>query len=204
MAARGPSRVARPKRLGSVLAATTLLVSLSAAGCAGMSDGAEPELLSDDAVETLQPSDDPLRQADASLADDDTDALGEPEPLITASPDEHSGVGELVDGFPTDLLPLPDDAEVLVTSAVPVGGADVKEVSLNVRTAAGAQEILELYRAALVGAGFTEVPPTTTQTTLAAEAVFTRSGGDELISVGVLDVDGARTLTVGGRVRTAP
>ncbi|MCU1430937.1 MAG: hypothetical protein JWP95_42 [Actinotalea sp.] len=116
--------------------------------------------------------------------------------------DEHSEVGELVPGFPAELLPLPDDATILVTSAVPVGDADVQEVSLNLRTSMTADALLEMYRVTLVGAGFTEVPPATTEPGLAAQSMFTRSGGDELVSIGVLDVDGARTVTVGGRVHT--
>lgn len=206
MVAGGRGRVTHRDRLRATLGATTLLIALSAAGCAGSVDEPEPELLAEDLAVTEAPSSQPV--ADGEVSDTDTDAsadeaqLAAPEPLVTTTPDEHSGVGELVEGFPEDLLPLPPDAVVLVTSAVPVGDGDVQEVSLNVRTSAGAAEILELYRTALVGAGFTEVPPATTQTTLAAESVFTRSGGDELVSVGVLDVDGARTLTVGGRIRT--
>jgi hypothetical protein len=122
--------------------------------------------------------------------------------LSGAAPDEHSEVGDLVDGFPIDLLPVPSDSVILVTSAVPVGDADVQEVSLNLRTSAEAADLLALYREALTTAGFTEVPPPAGQTDLAAESTFTRSGGDELITIGVLDVAGARTVSVGGRVHT--
>lgn len=126
-----------------------------------------------------------------------------PEPLVTAAPDEHSEVGALVAGFPADLLPVPPDAVVLVTSAVPVGDAEVQEVSLNLRTALAVQDVVELYRGALTAAGFTEVPPAALATTdLAAEVTFVRSGGDELVSIGVVDDGTARTVTVGGRVRT--
>lgn len=125
-----------------------------------------------------------------------------PEPLVTATPDEHSEVGDLVAGFPDDLLPVPPDAVVLVTSAVPVGDAEVQEVSLNLTTASAVEDVVELYRTALVGAGFTEVPPAAPATDLAAEVTFVRSGGDELVSIGVLDDGTARTVTVGGRVRT--
>ncbi|MBX9247052.1 hypothetical protein ICW40_19870 [Actinotalea ferrariae] len=125
------------------------------------------------------------------------------EPLVTATPDVHSQVGDLVAGFPEDLLPLPPDAVVLVTSAVPVGDAEVQEVSLNLRTATSVQDVVALYRTALTTAGFTEVPPAGPATDLAAEVTFVRSGGDELVSIGVLDDGTARTVTVGGRVRTA-
>jgi len=124
-----------------------------------------------------------------------------PEPLLTARADEQSLVGDLVADFPIDLLPVPNDSLILVTSAVPVGDANVQQVSLNLRTSARASDLLELYRTALTAAGFTEVP-NTSESDLAVEATFVRSGGDELISIGVLDVDGARTVTIGGRVHT--
>lgn len=121
--------------------------------------------------------------------------------MLTARADEQSLVGDLVADFPIDLLPVPNDSLILVTSAVPVGDANVQQVSLNLRTSARASDLLELYRTALTAAGFTEVP-NTSESDLAVEATFVRSGGDELISIGVLDVDGARTVTIGGRVHT--
>lgn len=138
--------------------------------------------------------------ADRSAPQDEAPAS--PEPLVTSEPDEFSEVGELVDGFPIDLLPVPGDAVILVTSAVPVGDADVQEVSLNLRTSATADELLELYRAALTAAGFTEVTAETSNSDLALDVTFVRSSGDEVVSIGVLDIDGARTVTIGGRVRT--
>lgn len=125
-----------------------------------------------------------------------------PEPLVTAEPDQYSEVGDLVDGFPIELLPVPGDAVILVTSAVPVGDADVQEVSLNLRTSATAEDLLTLYRTALTEAGFTEIAAQAPDTDLAVDVTFVRSGGDELVSIGVLDTDGARTVTIGGRIRT--
>lgn len=151
----------------------------------------------DDAGQVAETADEAPAQ---SLAAEPTPTT-EPEPLVTALPDEYSLVGDLVDGFPIDLLPVPSDSVILVTSAVPVGDSKVQQVSLNLRTSTTAAELLELYRTALTEAGFTEVPDTSASD-LAVEATFVRSGGDELISIGVLDVDGARTVTVGGRVYT--
>ncbi|WP_225754592.1 hypothetical protein [Actinotalea sp. Marseille-Q4924] len=112
-----------------------------------------------------------------------------------------SRVGELVEDFPVDLLPVPDDAVLLVTSAVPVGGSAAREVSLNLRTQMSVGAVVRLYRGALTDAGFVEVTPPTDASGPTADATFTRSGGDEVVTIGVLDVDGARTLTLGGRVR---
>lgn len=138
--------------------------------------------------------------ADGSAAATDPTPRAEPAPLVTAEPDEYSEVGDLVEDFPIDLLPVPGDAVILVTSAVPVGDADVQEVSLNLRTNATPEELLELYRTALTAAGFTEVTAETSDSDLAVDVTFVRSGGDELVSIGVLDVDGARTVTIGGRI----
>ena len=66
-----------------------------------------------------------------------------------------------------------------------------------------AARIRKDYDEALTGAGFSEVTAETSDSDLAAEVTFVRSGGDEVVSIGVLDVDGARTVTIGGRVRTA-
>lgn len=131
-------------------------------------------------------------------------AAAEPEELLTAAPDEYSRVGDLVPGFPIDLLPVPADAVLLVTASVPVGESTVREVSLNLRTSGTVVEILELYRRTLTEAGFTEVPPSSAQSDLAAETTFVRSNGSELVSIGVLDVDGRRTVAIGGRVETQP
>ena len=199
MARVGIPPTARPSHGGAraALGALTLALVLGAAGCAGS--------VTDDAAPVVEGQSVPVptESADTDAGSDATTSLkAEPEPLVAATPDEHSEVGELVEGFPIDLLPVPADAAILVTSAVPVGEADVQEVSLNLRTTATAAELLSLYREALTSAGFTEVTPQQVSTDLAVETTFTRSGGDELVSIGVLDDDGARTVTIGGRVRT--
>lgn len=127
-------------------------------------------------------------------------ASDELEPLVTTPPDDHSEVGALAAGFPAELLPLPDDTVLLVTSAVPVGGSEVQEVSLNLRTGLATDAVLDLYRSALTAAGFSEVPADASG--LSASASFVRSGADELVTVGVLDDGDARTVTIGGRLRT--
>lgn len=195
-AARAPHRARRGATVPAVRAAVAALLVTVCAACSGGGDAGG-----------TAPVDEALAEDTAALA-----APGEvtvtptpdaPEPLVTAEPDEYSEVGDLVEGFPIDLLPVPGDAVILVTSAVPVGDADVQEVSLNLRTAATAAELLELYRGALTAAGFSEVTGETSDSDLAAQVTFVRSGGDEVVSIGILDVDGARTVTIGGRVRTA-
>jgi hypothetical protein len=116
--------------------------------------------------------------------------------------DNGSAVGRLVPGFPTDLLPVPADAVILVTSAEPVGTTDVQEVSLNLHTQLSTAAVLDLYRTSLTKAGFTEIADP--GTALTAQASFSRSSGDELVSVGILDDGMKRTVTIGGRVRVTP
>jgi len=121
--------------------------------------------------------------------------------LLKATPDPHSTVGGLAAGFPTKLLPVPDGVEVLVSSVVPVSDSTAYEVSLNVRTVLTAAEIVDIYRKSLIGAGFIEANQSAADPALAAQSTFTRSGGDELLVIGVLDRDGVRTVTIGGRLR---
>ena len=174
-------------------------LALAATGCTGAAD--ESSSGSAPTTQRTSPGESAPVSAPAAAARPTPSA----EPLLTSTPDEQSEVGELVKGFPDDLLPVPRDAVILVTSAIPVGDADVQEVSLNLKTSLTAQDLLAMYRTALVEAGFTEAEPSANpQTGLAVESVFTRSGGDELVSIGVLDADGARTVTIGGRIHTTP
>lgn len=195
-------RAPRSARRGAVVtaarSAVAALVVLGCAACAGGGDAA-----ADGAVDEAAAEDGAGALASAEESTESTESTEAADPLVTAEPDEYSEVGDLVDGFPIDLLPVPGDAVILVTSAVPVGDADVQEVSLNLRTAATAVELLDLYREALTAAGFSEVTGETADSDLAAQVTFVRSSGDEVVSIGILDLDGARTVTIGGRVRTS-
>ena len=173
-------------------ALAVVLAAFLAGGCAADQAGSADTPGDADGAETAE--------LQAAPPADGTTSRAEPAPLVTAQPDQYSEVGDLVEGFPIELLPVPGDAVILVTSAVPVGDADVQEVSLNLRTNATAEQLLELYRTALTAAGFTEVTAETSDSDLAVDVTFVRSGGDELVSIGVLDVDGARTVTIGGRI----
>lgn len=186
-----PSTSPRRLRATWIGAALTALVMAAVAGCAGAADGSTAAA-SAEAMLAAEPK-------AASTPSGPPTASASPEPLVTTTPDAHSEVGRLAPGFPIDLLPVPDDAVILVTSAEPIGDADVQEVSLNLHTAMTTDAVLALYRTALTGAGFTEVA--TAGAGLTAEASFTRSGGDELVSIGVLDDGATRTVTIGGRVR---
>ncbi|WP_146902098.1 hypothetical protein [Cellulomonas aerilata] len=148
---------------------------------------------------------DPARPSDGTppgpVVSAPSSASPEPAPSVPAA-DEHSAVGTLPDGFPSALLPVPPGAEILVASYAPEGEAGPGApyaVSLNVRTDLAVAEAVALYRAALVGAGFAETTGGPGGS-LSAESTFTRSGGQEIVVVGVLDRDGTRTVTAGGQV----
>jgi hypothetical protein len=84
-----------------------------------------------------------------------------------------------------------------------VEGTDLTEVSLNLRTQQATDELLAAVSAPVVAAGFVAGTPPLAEPGLAAQATFARGDGTELLVVGILDRDGERTLTLGGRVRTA-
>ncbi len=177
-----------PLRLGLLVGLVVLGgCGTTAAGPGETGEATGTPTVSEETAQSTAPATEP---ADGSPTED----------LMTATPDEHSEVGSLAPGFPVDLLPVPDDAVILVTSAVPVGDTDVQELSLNLRTSLSVDDVVALYRAALTDAGFAEID--TPGTALAAEMSFQRSGGDELVSIGILDDGTIRTVTVGGRVRT--
>ncbi|GCE75980.1 hypothetical protein [Cellulomonas biazotea] len=123
------------------------------------------------------------------------------ESLLPTDDATASAVGELAEGFPSTLVVVPDGAEVLVSSARPVEGSDLVEVSLNLRTVQDAAALLDAVRAPLLAAGFAESTPPAPEAGLAAQSTFSRADGSELLVVGILDRDGVRTLTLGGRVR---
>ena len=123
-----------------------------------------------------------------------------PEPLLTDRPAPNTATGKLAAGFPTQLIPVPAGAEILVSSAAPQPNGTV-QVSLNLRSTQDAASLLEAIRGPLVAAGFTDSPPTQPDPSLAAQASFVRSSGAEFVLVGILDRDGVRTLTLGGTVK---
>ena len=112
---------------------------------------------------------------------------------------DDTAVGTLAPGFPQALVPVPDGAEVLVSSAEALGDGRLR-VSLNVRTPQDTAGLLDAVRAPLLAAGFTESAPPLPEQGLAAQTTFSRAEGTELLVVGVLDRDGQRTMTLGGTV----
>jgi hypothetical protein len=200
-----PATVARP-----ALALATLALAVGLTACSPTTDPdplPTPSGAAAPAVPTPGPSGD--GGTSTPSAEPTTGPGSEPEAQPTTgtvpTPDEHTAVGGLAPGFPTSLLPLPQDAEILVSTWAPVGAEGAGQpydVSLNVRTALAVADVAALYRASLTAAGFTESVGAPTGG-LGAESTYSRSAGAELLTVGVLDRDDARTVTVGGRVHAS-
>ncbi|WP_454048371.1 hypothetical protein [Cellulomonas sp. Marseille-Q8402] len=136
----------------------------------------------------------------ASTAADAAPSPGEsllPSPSTTGS-----AVGDLAAGFPTDLVSPPEGSEILVSSAEPDAATGLTTISLNLRSPVETAELVGRVRDQLVAAGFTESVVDPGSTGLAATSTFVRGdAGEELLTLGVLDRDGVRTLTLGGTVR---
>lgn len=165
-----------PRPAAAVL---VVLATLTVAGCTGA--GQTP-------VPSASTSADPAPAPDESLL---------PSPTATGS-----AVGDLAAGFPTDLVTPPEGSEILVSSAATDETSGLTTISLNLRTPLETEALVQSVRDQLGAAGFTETAVDPGSTGLAATSTFTRGeGGVELLTLGVLDRDGVRTLTLGGSVR---
>lgn len=169
-------------RARASLGAAGLLLAVTVAGCSS-GDGEEVE---------VTPTSSPTSSAEQAPPEGGAAEAAEPSSTETSQ-------GGVVEGLPTDVIPVPDDAEVLLTSAIPDG--DTIDVSLAARIDASPEDVLGVYREALTGAGFVESPsaggPGATAST------FTRGGGDEVVSVTVVPPEtpgDPNTFTVGGTV----
>lgn len=119
-----------------------------------------------------------------------------PAPTETPTSPEGVGVGEVVEGFPTDVIPVLPDAEITLSTVVPADG--VRQVSLAGTSALPAEEVLTFYRDAFVAQGFTETASAVPSGVVGA--TFSRGDATELLTVTVTTVDGAQTFTVGGQL----
>lgn len=128
-----------------------------------------------------------------------------PEPRETLLPDataSGTAVGELAPGFPTDLVAPPEGSEILISAADTDDASGLTTLSLNVRSPLATADLVAGVGDQLRAAGFTETPLDAGASGLAASSTFTRGdGGEQLLTLGVLDRDGVRTLTLGGTVR---
>jgi hypothetical protein len=174
--------VAPVLRRPTAAAALLALVALGTAGCTGGDEAAAP--------------------TGSATATATAPAPGPTESLLPSPTSTGSSVGDLAAGFPTDLVAPPEGSEILVSSAEPDPATGLTTISLNLRSPLGTEQLVQAVRDQLVAAGFAETVVDPGSTGLAASSTFVRGdGGAELLTLGVLDRDGLRTLTLGGTVR---
>lgn len=124
------------------------------------------------------------------------------ESLLPSPTTTGSSVGDLAPGFPSDLVSPPEGSDILVSSAEPDAATGLTTISLNLRSPLATDQLVQAVRDQLVAAGFAETVVDPGATGLAASSTFVRGdGAAELLTLGVLDRDGLRTLTLGGTVR---
>lgn len=124
------------------------------------------------------------------------------ESLLPTAPATASSVGDLAPGFPTDVVSPPEGSEILVSSAERDDTTGLTTISLNLRSPLSTTDLVAAVRDQLLAAGFAETVVDPGATGLAASSTFVRGdGGEQLLTLGVLDRDGVRTLTLGGSVR---
>lgn len=143
-------------------------------------------------------ADDPTPDAATSRTDENRSRTeGTPLPEYDAT----SRVGDLADGFPADVVPVPPGAEVLASSAAP--GDGVVQITLNLRTPDEVDEVTDYYAAALDEAGFT-VSPSKEASALTALTTFLGPQEDDAaaqsVAVGVFDDGDERLVTISGQV----
>ena len=190
---RGPA-VPAPAPARRAVAASTAALALLLAGCSGGSDDGAAERPSASATTSTDAATEPTA---APSAEPSADPSAEPPAEAPAEPPAlppGSAVGEVVEGYPADLLPPLPDAAVRLTSAVPAG--DRLQVSLVATSPTPADAVVAFYRDRLVPAGFAESPGPAGAT----GATFSRGGGAEVVTVAVVSADGQQQYTVGGTI----
>ncbi len=175
-----------------VVLPVAVLLAAGTAGCSGTPTPLQPAATGQPtAPVTEQPTETPTEQ---TTEQPDARATGGGSGDGTS----RTARGELVDGFPTDVVPVPEGATITLSSLVRDG--DVLAVSVAGETTASAEEVIGAARRRLREQGFDEAEAP--QPDGGAAATFVRSDGAENISVTVLPEDGVSRFTVGGQLVT--
>lgn len=165
-------------RLFTVVGAV-LLVS----GCAGApADEASPESATASSSTVLSPTEPEPGSSPSS----------NPSATATGSPD----ASLLEEDFPTDVIPVRDDSEVLVSDVEPAG--DAVAISLVAVTEASAAKLLDYYDGALSAQGFEALEGSSIDGT--ASQTYTRAAGTETVNISAVETDGETTYTIGAHV----
>lgn len=120
--------------------------------------------------------------------------------------DAASAVGDLVEGFPSALVPVAPGAEVLASSARPSQDGTLVDLTLNLRSTETVEALTAYYTEALGAAGFV-VSPSTVPSALTSLTTFVRTTAPEAptesVAVGVFDDETERLVTISGQVAPA-
>ncbi|WP_298991653.1 hypothetical protein [uncultured Pseudokineococcus sp.] len=196
-------RPARPRagRLRALAPAVLLVTLVGAAGC---TDGREPS--ADPAPSSASaPSASPSTST-APTGAEATEAGATPSasPSESASPSasptpapSEVAVGEVVEGFPLDVVPLLPDAEVALSNVVRDEGG--RSVALAGRTSRSPQEVVDFYTQALTAQGFTATTPPAVDG--AVVTTYTRGpAAADLLTLSVTSSAGLQDFSIGGRL----
>ncbi|QJW36565.1 hypothetical protein [Cellulosimicrobium protaetiae] len=180
--ARAPRTQALHERGAALLAAGLLGVTLG---------GCQPNL---DDVQGAAAARDAQESPDAAAG-----APGTPLPQYDAA----SAVGDLVEGFPAELVTVPPGSQVLASSARPSQDGALVEVTLNLRSDETVDALTAYYTDALGTAGFV-VSPSSVPSALTSLTTFVRTPAPEAptesLAVGVFDDESERLVTISGQV----
>jgi hypothetical protein len=167
------------RRTTVVPAAIVLTAVALVAGCSGDSPA---------------PAASPTTTAAASAGSGASPTTGQPT-TGGASPSA-AAVGEVVEGFPTDVVPVMPGATVKLSTVATTDG--VRQVALAGETTEPADAVLAFYRNGLTAQGFTEANAALPQG--AVGATFVRGEGSEILTLSVVSVDGKQQFSIGGQI----
>ncbi|MEJ5913439.1 hypothetical protein [Pseudokineococcus sp. 1T1Z-3] len=191
-------------RLRGPLVAATLAGVLGVAGCTADEGLPTPE----GSLTPASPSTSASPGASTSPSDAATASTPEPTetgatdgPTETGAPADPSptgvAVGGLVEGFPSDVVPVPPQAEVTLSNAVEADGG--RTVALAGRTDASAEDVVAFYTEALTSQGFTATTPPGVDG--ASVTTFTRGqGATDLLTLSVTSSQAGQDFSIGGRL----
>lgn len=160
---------------------TALLVSNCAGSPGGQTSPPQPE--------TAQSS-----TAAASTTEQTPDSSPSSSPSVAAT--GSAAADPLVEDFPTELIPVLDGSEVLVSDVKAAG--DAAAVSLVAVTEAPAAKVLDYYDGVLSTQGFEALEGSSIDGT--ASKTYARGAGMETVNISAVETDGRTTYTIGAHV----
>lgn len=106
-------------------------------------------------------------------------------------------VGEVVEGFPLDVVPVLPEAEVTLSDVEAQDGGG-RTVALAGRTSRSPEEVVAFYTQALTGQGFTATTPPDVEGALVT--TYARGGAAELLTLSITSSDGVQDFSIGGQI----